>query len=327
MNTVQIKGAYSKVFEFLKTGGDMFSNKDDNLILKKYYKSMLEEKNSYHTIIKKLRYCYLLEAYLISIDKSFKSMKREDILNYFDECSKLSWSYMSQDLNKSYICLFINWAYNNKIIKFTKSSVIPKIIWHKRSNIRSFYSKDELKKILDIINISTNKGKTEFLVISLVCYLGLRVGDILNMKLSDINFNNNTINIVQQKTKVELTLPLIDEIKYPLLDYLKNVRPDTNECNYLFISKNPPYKKLEKFEGHGLFISKYLRRSKIDINGRQKGFHSLRHSFATSMLDNGIDFYSISALMGHEDLDTTMLYANVDLNKLKDLVLEVPYVK
>ena len=80
-----------------------------------------------------------------------------------------------------------------------------------------------------------------FFVISLIAHLGIRAGDVINLKFSDINWNNNTINIIQQKTKRPLTIPLVDEVKYPLIDYIKNVRHDSEDKEYVLITSYAPY--------------------------------------------------------------------------------------
>lgn len=65
----------------------------------------------------------------------------------------------------------------------------------------------------------------------------------------------------------------------------------------------------------------------ININGRKHGFHSLRHSFSSLLLKENISLYSISTILGHEDIKTTMSYLDIDISKLKELALEVPYVR
>ena len=118
----------------------------------------------------------------------------------------------------------VNWLYNSKKINFDGNSLFPRIISQSRSNLISYYDNDEIERLLDCVDISNSIGKRDYLILSLLVYLGLRISDIIDLKLSDINWNLNTINIVQQKTQTTLILPLIDEVKYPLLDYLKNVR-------------------------------------------------------------------------------------------------------
>src|SRR5699024_5480117 len=115
------------------------------------------------------------------------------------------------------------------------------IVWHRKTNIRTYYTKEEIIKLLNAIDIRTKQGKENYLIISLICYLGLRISDVINLKLSNINFNDNTISIIQYKTGNQLILPLIDKVKYPLLDYLKNVRPNVTNLDYVFITFDKPY--------------------------------------------------------------------------------------
>ena len=71
-------------------------------------------------------------------------------------------------------------------------------------------------------------------------------------------------------------------------------------------------------------IRRYLLKAGIDINGRKAGFHSLRHSFSTMLLNEDVPLYTISTILGHREIDTTMLYLDIDVSKLKELALEVP---
>ena len=74
-------------------------------------------------------------------------------------------------------------------------------------------------------------------------------------------------------------------------------------------------------------IRRYFIKAGVDIAGRKAGFHALRHSFSTMLLNEDIPLYSISKILGHQKIDTTMLYLDIDVSKLKELALEVPYVR
>ena len=205
--------------------------------------------------------------------------------------------------------------------------ILPKIVWHRKTNIRTYYTKEEITKLLNAIDIRTKHGKENYLIISLICYLGLRISDVINLKLSNINFNDNTISIIQYKTGNQLILPLIDKVKYPLLDYLKNVRPNVTNLDYVFITFDKPYKHHVELKNHNYIVKDYLLKVGINVNGRKHGFHSLRHSFSTLLLNEDTSLYSISTILGHQDIKTTMSYLDIDISKLKELALEVPYVK
>ena len=326
MDTIQTKCSFKRVNQFLKEGGQLLENNLDNKIVKSYYNYLKSINNKEITILNKLRFIYLFEQYLILENKTFKTFNKEDIYDYFNECSKLSWSLTYQDRNKVDIKLFLNWAYQNNLVKISGDMILPKIVWHQNTNIRTYYTKEEIIKMLNAIDIRTKQSKEDYLILSLICYLGLRISDVVNLKLSNIDFNENTISIIQYKTDNLLTLPLIDKVKYPLLDYLKNVRPKC-DLDYVFITYEEPYKHNEKIRYHSCKVKNYLIKAGIDIKGRKHGFHSLRHSFSSLLLKENISLYSISTILGHQDIKTTMIYLDIDTSKLKELALEVPYVK
>ena len=232
-----------------------------------------------------------------------------------------------KDRNKLDIRLFLNWAFDNDYSKYFGDMILPKIVWHRRTNIRTYYTKEEITKLLDVIDRRTKKGKEDYLIVSLICYLGLRISDVIYLKINDIDFNENIIKIIQNKTNEKLSLPLIEEIKYPLLDYLKNVRPDKAENDYIFVKQDKPYEHNVKLTLHNYMIRRYFIKAGVDIAGRKAGFHALRHSFSTMLLNEDIPLYSISTILGHQKLDTTILYLDIDVSKLKELALEVPYVR
>ena len=327
MSTIQVKGLYKVSQNFVEKGDDISNNVINNKVFKQYYQNLVNLGNKSSTITLKLMYIVFLERYLVNNNKTFKSITNEDIINYINECSKLDWSISYKDNNKFQIKLFLNWMYNNSLSKISGDMVLPKIVWHRKTNIRTYYTKNEVAKMLNVIDIRTKQGKEDYLILNLICYLGLRISDVVNLKLSNINFNTNTISIIQYKTDNKLTLPLIDKIKYSLLDYLKNVRPNDTDLDYIFITRSKPYVQNIKLKTHRYIVKNYFIKAGVDINGRKHGFHSLRHSFSKSLLSENISLYSISNILGHKNIETTMRYLDIDTAKLKELALEVPYVK
>ena len=325
MSTIQAKESYKTIQNFIEKGVNISNNNTNDQILKLYYQHLISLENSNNTINLKLMYVYIFERYLGN--KTFKTINKEDVYNYISECSKLNWGISYQDNNKFQIKMFLNWTYENNITNISGEMVFPKIVWHRKTNIRTYYTKEEITKLLNVIDIKTNQGKEDYLIISLICYFGLRISDVVNLKLSNIDFNKNTISIIQYKTDKLLTLSLIDKVKYPLLDYLKNVRPIDTNIDYIFITNVKPYRHKLELKTHNYIVKNYLEKAGVNINGRKHGFHSLRHSFSTSLLNEDVSLYSISTILGHQQLDTTIVYLDIDTSKLKELALEVPYVK
>lgn len=215
----------------------------------------------------------------------------------------------------------IDWLYDNNKIDFDGHSLFPRIVGQSRSNLISYYNNDEIERLLNSVDITTSIGKRDYLILSILVYLGLRISDVVELKLSDINWNLNTISIVQQKTQNNLTLPLIDEVKYPLLDYLKNVRKDVDE-DYIFITNNAPIGKYNS-KGFWHIVTKYMDKANIDYTNKHHGTHSLRHSLASNLLKDNIPITTISSVLGHSTIKTTQKYLTIDTNNLKELSLEV----
>ena len=215
----------------------------------------------------------------------------------------------------------VNWLYDNNKIDFDGHSLFPRIVGQSRSNLISYYDNDEIEKLLNCVDITTSIGKRDYLILSILVYLGLRISDVVDLKLSDINWNLNTISIVQQKTQNTLTLPLIDEVKYPLLDYLKNVRKNLDE-DYIFITNNAPIGKYNS-KSFWHIVTKYMDKANIDYTNKHHGTHSLRHSLASNLLKDNTPITTISSVLGHSTIKTTQKYLTIDVNNLKELSLEV----
>lgn len=279
---------------------------------------------------------YLNTRNIEPITKKCKLIKTKLFLNYLteiDDISELEKSHcynFINDLNFSLrykeeityeVRRIINWLYDNKKINFDGNSLFPRIISQASSNLISYYNNDEIERLLNCIDINTSICKRDYLILSLLVYLGLRISDIIDLKLSDISWNLNTINIVQQKTQTTLILPLIDEVKYPLLDYLKNVRKNINN-DYIFITNYAPIGRYNS-KSFQTMVTKYMNKANIDYTNKHHGTHSLRHSLASNLLKENTPITTISSVLGHSTIKTTRQYLTIDVNNLKELSLEV----
>lgn len=308
----------------MRKGGFFVKSKINNDILFKYYNYLKDIGNSEGTINIKLDAVIRLENYLNSLNVNLCDITKNILYDYLDLYSKSNLSLNTIDRLKYHIKKFYDWSYENSISNFSGKALIPKIVWHRNTKVKTYYSKEEIEKLMNVIDVSTFNGKEDYLIISLIVYYGLRISDVNNLKISNIDFQNNTIKLIQCKTKKKIELPLINNIKYSLLDYLKNVRTNNFNSEYIFTNK---FGKVKNLENKRYIVKKYLIKAEININGRKCGFHSLRHSFSTMLLNENVSLYTISKILGHSHIDVTMNYLDIDVKKLKFLSLEVPYVK
>lgn len=252
---------------------------------------------------------------------NFDTCTPKDVTSYLTTLANLSSSTKS---GKLFILRhFFNYLFSNKYITFSGSELFPVIVSNKRERILSFYSGTEVKKVISHVNNTTPKGKRDLLVVLLAAELGIRSGDICRLKLSDIHWERNTIEFIQFKTNVFNQLPLLMNIKFALIDYIKNARPSC-QSELLFIGVKNNYQMISTSQMHAI-VSKYFSVAGIDISNRKHGPHALRHSLASNLLINNTPMHVIKDVLGHTNLNTTRIYLNIDFNTLRKFALEVPY--
>ena len=149
----------------------------------------------------------------------------------------------------------------------------------------------------------------------------MRTSDIRILKPQDIDWENHEINIIQVKTGYPLSLPLPNDIGWAIIDYLQNGRPNC-ETEEIFVRFRAPHTPLKNYNS---ILSKHMRLAGIKCDKfRHHGMHTLRSSLATKLLRMNVPLTSIQNVLGHADIESTNLYAGVDLNQLSECALEVP---
>jgi len=162
---------------------------------------------------------------------------------------------------------FFNYLNNRNLTLFSGNELFPVIFTNKQERIISFYSIEEIGRIISTTDRSTPYGKRDFIVVLLAAELGIRSGDIVRLKVSNIHWERSTIEFVQYKTKIFNQLPLLENIKYALVDYLKNGRPKSDLEN-IFIGIKNGGKPLTNTCIHQI-VSKYFHKSGIEIAERK----------------------------------------------------------
>jgi integrase/recombinase XerD len=150
----------------------------------------------------------------------------------------------------------------------------------------------------------------------LLARLGLRPSDICKLKLADLEWWNGTI-LVSGKNRRETRLPLAQEVGDAIIYYLKNWRPDVLD-EHVFINCSSPRISVTRN-----VVSKAVIRAinRTGVKAPIYGAYLLRHSAATNMLNEGLSLSSIGSIMRHSSLDTTRVYANVDLTLLNEIIM------
>lgn len=140
------------------------------------------------------------------------------------------------------------------------------------------------------------------ILLSLIYSAGLRGQEVINLKIADIDFERKTIHVRQSKYKKDRILPLSDLIARGLRTYLGVEHPQT----WLFNGKEPDGRYSVK--GLSWVMREALKHTKIK---KQVNLHSLRHSYATHLLEDGLNIVTVKDLLGHAEIATTMIYLHV----------------
>jgi len=192
----------------------------------------------------------------------------------------------------------------------------------KSAKIPSSWSADELQMMIAAIDRNSPIGKRDYAMIILACVLGLRIGDIKNLCFSNFDWNEKKISLIQHKTHKPLTLPLPDSVGWAVIDYVKNARPGYYETDRVFLKHMPPFNPIADENHMGELITRYMRKAGIDRRSRKhSGFHSLRHSAGSMLLEMETPLPVITNILGHSDPDVTAVYLKTDLQKLAACVL------
>ena len=192
----------------------------------------------------------------------------------------------------------------------------------KQTTMPSAWTVDELKKLISIIDRNSPIGKRDYAMILLACVLGLRISDIKNLRFSNFDWNNKELSLVQKKTKKPLKLPLPDLIGWAVINYIRDGRPKHDASDFVFIKHMPPFNPLSDNDHLQQRIIYYMNKAGIHRDrNKHSGFHSLRHSAGSMMLEMETPLPVITTVLGHSDMDVTAIYLKTDLSKLAECVL------
>jgi len=217
---------------------------------------------------------------------------------------------------------FLQFLYLKGFHEKDLSSDVPCFKSSYGTRIPSVWKPEDVKKLLASIDRANSTGKRDYAILLLVTRLGMRVGDIKSLKLSDLQWEHRRINVVQQKTLRTVDYPILKDIGWAIIDYLKDGRPKT-DTPFLFIRHNAPFEPFGMHANLHNIITKYARRAGIVFPKEQHhGLHSLRHTLAKTLLDMHTPLEVISQVLGHMDIQSTKVYLSIDLEGLRRCALD-----
>ena len=239
-------------------------------------------------------------------------INKDDVSNYLKYLYDNNISKSSISRKLSSLRSFYNYLVKKEVVNKNYFSTVrnPK----KSGSLPKFVKEDDIQKMFKIPDTRTWIGMRNLLIIRMLYATGLRVSELVSIKLNDINISDHTIRVLGKGSKERIVV-FGNHTEEALEDYLNRGRRqvDFQGSAYLFLNK----------DGNRL-STRYVRKIIDDIIFKASichhvSPHMLRHTFATGMLNNGADLVSVKDLLGHESLNTTSIYTHVSDEKIKEV--------
>lgn len=220
--------------------------------------------------------------------------------------------YSNKD-NYACIRLFLKYLADRGITRSDFSGIVPH--YKRRKVLPTTYTTEEISKIEFSINTETDFGKRNLAIIRLATRMGLRSGDIAKLKWNEVDFNTGYISIIQEKTMQPLSLQMPQEVSDALFLYHENLA-SMPEDGYVFHSMIAPYNRITTSIIRHVVTNGFID-AKINITGKKHGPHTFRSSLASSMVNDGASYETVSKILGHSDPNVIKHYAKTDIENLR----------
>lgn len=204
--------------------------------------------------------------------------------------------------------------FNYLFITYNIKNPISVLSLKKRQHLPTFLTEKEIKLVLDSFNEEDDEQFFQKLLLELIYVTGIRVSELCDIQIKAVNLAHKQIRIIGKGNKERIVL-IDTETSESMLYYLRNIRPKFNKKKqnvYFFINRLG-----NKINRQYVFQLIKEKCSEVGIN-KNVSPHSLRHSFATHMLNEDVDLRSVQELLGHSDISTTQIYTHVESKHLKD---------
>ncbi|MFQ5973732.1 MAG: tyrosine-type recombinase/integrase [Alphaproteobacteria bacterium] len=202
-------------------------------------------------------------------------------------------------------------------------AAIPVLAHWRLAALPRYLPEDDVERLIASCDPTSPVGRRDRAILLLLARLGLRAGDIVQLQRRDIDWKGAWIHVCG-KGRRQTRLPLTHEVGQALVGYLDDGRPPT-EAEAVFIRCRAPFRAFRSHCAVSVIVDRALHRAGITRPSRGAA-HLLRHSVATSMLRHGASLHDVAALLRHRSIDTTQIYAKVDVTTLRPIAQPWPEV-
>lgn len=192
----------------------------------------------------------------------------------------------------------------------------------RQARVPSVWDPTDVRKILRAIDRGNPCGRRDYAIILLITRLGLRGVDVKRLRFADLDWPGNRLSVVQAKTGHRVQLPLLKDVGWAIINYIQHGRP-RSDCPQVFLRHTAPIGPFSDQDHLHQILVKHARAAHVPLGEqRRHGMHSLRHTLATRLLEDGTPIEQIADILGHQQVASTGVYLKSSLRLLAQCALD-----
>jgi site-specific recombinase XerD len=218
---------------------------------------------------------------------------------------------------------FLRFLHAEKFVAQDLSPLVSGPIMYKFEDIPRAFTEEQVKSLLKTTSRDkTPTGLRDHAILMLLSTYGLRAGEVVRLRVDDIDWRADRLRIRQSKTGAESFLPLVPPVGDALLTYLRRGRPQT-DIREVFLRARAPHGAFPWGGSLHTIIHRRLKQAGIEVKGRH-GAHAFRFARAGSLLNAAVPLKSIGDLLGHRSAESTHIYLRLDTDDLRAISIDLP---
>lgn len=215
---------------------------------------------------------------------------------------------------------FVRFLIAEGVVRAGLDGAIPGVRSWKLASLPHTLTSGDVQRVVGSVDTSTSLGARDQAILLLLSRLGLRAGEVAALRISDIDWREGCVHIRPGKNGRERWLPLPHDVGTALVHALKR-RPPNAARDVVFFRARPPYRPLTAGAITGM-AQRALRRA--DVSLARRGAHAFRHTVASQLVQHGVSLKAVADILGHAELETTAIYAKLDVTTLLTVALPWP---
>jgi len=200
---------------------------------------------------------------------------------------------------------------------------IPVLAHWRLASLPRYLQGEEVERVIASCDLASPVGRRDHAILLLLARLGLRAGDIVQLRLGDVDWKGAAIHVCG-KGRRQTRLPLTHEVGQAVAAYVQDGRPRAN-TEAVFVRGRAPFRAFASHCAVSVIVDRALHRAGVTRPSRGAA-HLLRHSLATSLLRQGASLHEIAGILRHRSIETTQIYAKVDVPALRQMAQPWPEV-